>query len=63
MKGRLIHESEEVSYFGVVEKTATKAAGGRGAISGKVYLPKEWVGKRVLCLLLDEPESIEEKKD
>lgn len=63
MKGKLIHESEDVSYFGVIEKVTTKAAGGKGALSAKLYLPKEWIGKRVLCLLLDEPENIEEKKD
>jgi len=41
----------EVQAYQVIEKTVSKGA----ETSGRVYVPKEWIGKTVKIFLMDEP--------
>ena len=49
-----------VTYYSIIEKTA--AASGRVGSSGRIYVPAEWVGKKVL-VLLQEPINDNERTD
>jgi len=59
MKGKatLKPEIQELTYFDSIEKVTTKAETRKGYFSAKISLPKEWIGKRVLCLLIEEPDT------
>lgn len=58
MKGKatLKPDARELIYYDQVEKVATGAKTGKDNVVGRIYLPSDWVGKRVICLLLDELE-------
>lgn len=51
-----ITETESASYYGREIKNAAKTKVGSN-MYGRVYVPKEWIGKKVLCLLLEEPDE------
>lgn len=60
MKGKYeLSETDSAEYFGKEIKNVSRTTVGAGRIYGRVILPQEWIGKKVLCLLLEEPEAEE----
>ena len=55
MKGNISYSDETVDFYAVEEKTVSRYSTGKGQI-GKIYLPDSWIGKKVRCLLLEEPD-------
>ena len=54
MKGTYhISEEDTAEYYGREIKNVSKTTSGN-RIYGRVYVPESWIGKRVMCLLLDE---------
>ena len=56
-KATLKHEPESFVYYDVIEKIPSRSDNGKGSITAKIALPKSWVGKRVICLLAEEPDE------
>lgn len=48
---------EAVDFYAEIEKTPTLFRAGPGRTTSRLYLPASWAGKRVLCLLLEEPDE------
>lgn len=49
-----LSEEESNTYYGKEEKNVTKTTVGGGRIYGRIIVPKEWIGKKVICLLVEE---------
>ena len=47
----------EVQAYQVIEKVVSEGT----KTSGRVYVPKEWIGKTVKIFLMDEPKQDESK--
>jgi hypothetical protein len=57
MEATLIRGKENISYYAEIEKTPALFNAGKGSVASRMYLPASWAGKRVLCLLLEEPDE------
>lgn len=57
MDAMLVRGQENISYYAEIEKTPTLFKAGKGSVASRLYLPASWAGKRVLCLLLEEPDE------
>ena len=49
-------ENEYGNFYGKMVKHVNKTSSG-GRTYGKIILPDSWIGRRVMVLLLDKPES------
>jgi putative transposon-encoded protein len=53
-----ISDMEPLRVQDVMRKTASRTTVGTDRVYGRVYVPKEWIGKEVLVALIDDaPES------
>ena len=59
MKGTLNIDPETVNFYDKTEVKVGRLSNSKGCLTGRVYVPREWIGKRVLCLLLDELDAEE----
>lgn len=53
----LVRGQENISYYAEIEKTPALFKAGKGSVASRLYLPASWANKRVLCLLLEEPDE------
>lgn len=49
--------SENLKYYAEETKIAATFNSGNGKKISRIYLPESWTGKKVLCLLLEEPDE------
>ena len=59
MKGIISYSDETVDFYAAEEKTVSRYSTGKNQVIGKIYLPESWIGKKVRCLLLEEPDAKE----
>ena len=52
--GTLILDEESFLFYDCAVKKTSALSNGKGAKQARLYLPASWIGKRVMCLLLDE---------
>ena len=56
-KAVLTFTQEEYNIYDIIEKTPKAADNGKNSITAKIALPKSWAGKKVLCILTEDPRT------